>query len=105
MSTTEYVIIAVSIGIIILGVPLVAVLWQRNREQVELDAVIDEQTPLRTKHKETEDNDPEDGASFDSASIINRVLANGIVLHTTKGPKKVCRKITWFSPFTFFFSR
>jgi hypothetical protein len=88
MSTTEYVIIAVSIGIIILGVPLISYLWTRNRDDQEVSVIVDEQTPLRSKIRDEHD-DIEEGISFDSSTLINRVLSNGIILHTTKGPKKV----------------
>jgi hypothetical protein len=86
MSATEYVIIAVSMGAVILGVPVVAFIWQRNKQAREI-VIADESTPLRGKERLGENDNVEEGV--DAGTVINRVLANGIILHTTKGPKKV----------------
>ena len=90
MSTTEFIIISVAVGLVIVGIPLFAYVCYKTNSP-SLDASVpNESTPLQGRSAEDTE---EIGDVMDSHAIISRILSAGVILHTTKGPKKVILKL------------
>ena len=91
-SEIEFMLISVAVGIVIVGVPLAVYMCNGFSSAGDpIASIIDETTPLRGKDgRPMEDDDDDLNGSYDSNIVINRILSNGVIMHTTKGPKKVC---------------